>query len=45
MDELLFSKKLGMATIVKAQLIISRCHLHGMEVGYEAALRFKEMQK
>jgi polyhydroxyalkanoate synthesis regulator phasin len=45
MGELLTRKKLGMATIIKAQSIITRCHLHGMEVGYDAALRFTKQIK
>jgi len=45
MDELLTRKKLGMATIIKAQSIITRCHLHGMEVGYEAAIKFTKQRK
>lgn len=45
MDELLTRKKLGMATIIKAQSIITRCHLHGMEVGYEEAVKFVKQQK
>jgi hypothetical protein len=40
LNELLIRKKLGMPTIIKAQSIIARCHLHGMEVGYETAIKF-----
>lgn len=40
LNELLIRKKLGMPTIIKAQSIITRCHLHGMEVGYDTAIKF-----
>jgi len=45
MDKLLVRHKLGLSTIVKAQSIISRCHLHGMEVGWEEAIKFTKQRK
>lgn len=41
----LLKQYIPMGKLVMLKSIIVRCHNHGVEVGYEEALRFKELQK